>query len=596
MADSPEKNSEGVIKLTIYSEGSRLKDSIKIVSVEVDKAVNLIPVARIVMLDGDMPNKNFPISDTNDFEPGNKIKIAAGYKDDEKTIFEGVVVKHNLKITGDNYSRLYIECRDEAMAMAIGRRNANFIDVKDSAIFTKLVGGYAGLSISADATTTTHGEVVQYYCSDWDFLISRAEVNGLLVIVDDSEVSVEAPDVASAPVLKVTYGQDLMEFHAEIDARNQYSKVSGVSWDPSKLEIAEEVAAIVALNDQGNFKAADLAKVSKLDALKLQTPVSMETSALKDWAKSQQVKSSLAKVTGRMKFQGSAKAKVGKTIELLGVGDRFSGKVFVTAVKHTIEEGDWSTEVDFGLSPAWFAEKRDIVAPPASGLLPGVEGLHIGIVAKLDEDPEGQNRIKVNIPVLQAETEGVWARLSNYYASDGFGEFFIPEIGDEVILGYLNNDPSHPVILGSLYSSKHSPPYPLTADNFIKAIVTKSELKVEFDDENKVITIITPGANKIVISDKDKSILVQDQTNNKVELSTSGIKMSSPKDIALSADGKITLDAKGEISLTAKADLKASGLNIEHNANVGLTAKGGASAELSAGGTTTVKGAMVMIN
>ncbi len=596
MADSPEKNSEGVIKLTIYSEGSKLKDSIKIVSVEVDKAINLIPVARITMLDGDMPNKNFPVSDTNDFEPGNTIKIAAGYKDDEKTIFEGVVVKHNLKITGDNYSRLYIECRDQAMAMAIGRKNANYIDSKDSAIFTKLVGNYSGLSVSTDDTNTEHGEIVQYYCSDWDFLISRAEVNGFVVIVDDSDVSVKAPDVAGNPALKVTYGQDLMEFHAEIDARNQYSKVSGVSWDPSQLKVVEQVAAIETLNDQGNFKAADLAKVSKLTELKLQTPVKMETSALKDWAKSQQIKAGLAKVTGRMKFQGSAKVKVGTTIELLGVGDRFSGNVFVSGVKHTIEEGDWLTEVDFGLSPAWFAEKRDIVAPPASGLLPGVEGLHIGIVAQLDEDPEGLNRIKVNVPVLQAEAAGVWARLSNFYASNGFGEFFVPEIDDEVILGYLNNDPSHPVILGSLYSSQHSPPYPLTADNFIKAIVTKSKLKVEFDDENKVITIVTPGENKIIISDKDKSILVEDQTNNKIELSPSGIKIESPKDIAISADGKITLDAKGEISMTSKADIKASGLNIEHNANVGLTAKGGASAELSAGGTTTVKGAMVMIN
>jgi Rhs element Vgr protein len=595
MADSPEKNSEGVIKLTIYIDGAKLQDSIKIVSVEVDKAINLIPVARITVLDGDMPNKAFPVSDTDDFKPGNGIRIAAGYKDDEQTIFEGVVVKHNLKITGDNYSRLNIECRDAAMAMAIGRKNANFIDSTDSDIFSKLVANYSGLSIAAGTTTTTHKEIVQYYCSDWDFLISRAEINGFVVIVDDGAVSVDAPDV-SAAVLKVTYGQDLMEFHAEIDARNQYTEVSGVCWDPSTLEVVKEAAAIQTLNDQGNFSATDLAEVSGLDSFRLQTSANMEASALQDWAKSQQLKSSLAKITGRMKFQGSANAKVGSIIELAGVGDRFSGDVFVSAVRHSIEGGDWLTEVEFGLSPAWFAEKRDIVAPPASGLLPGVEGLHIGIVTKLDEDPEDQNRIQVRVPILEADTEGVWARLSNYYASSGFGEFFIPEVGDEVILGYLNNDPSHPVILGSLYSSIHKPPYPLTAENFIKAIVTQSELKVEFDDENKVITITTPGDNKIVISDKEQSITVQDETANKIELSTSGIKIDSPKDIKISAKGDISLDAVGDISLTAKSDLKAAGMNVEANANVGLTVKGGASAELSTGGTTTIKGSMVMIN
>jgi len=596
MADSPQKSSEGVIKLTIFSNGAKLKDSIKIISVEVEKSVNLIPVARITVLDGDMPNQEFPISDTDVFTPGSEIKINAGYQDQEETIFEGIVVKHNLKITGENYSRLHIECRDKAVAMTIGRKNANYVEVKDSDVFSKLVGNYGSLSVKADSTSTEHKELVQYYCTDWDFLLSRAEVNGSLVIVDDGAVSVAPPDVSSSPVLSVSYGQDIMEFHAEIDARSQYAKVKGVSWNPGTQEVVEELVGIESLNDQGNLSGSELSKVVGLDNFKLQTPIMMETTALKDWAKSQQVKSGLSRVTGRVKFQGSAKAKPGTLIQLSGVGDRFSGEVFVSAVRHEIVDGNWFSEIDFGMSPEWFAEKRDIVAPPASGLLPGVEGLHIGVVTQLDEDPESQHKIKVTVPVLQAETEGVWARLSNYYASSGFGEFFIPEIGDEVILGYLNNDPGHPIILGSLYSAKRKPPYPLTADNFIKAIVTRSDLKIEFDDENKVITIVTPEMNKIVISDKEKSILVQDQTGNKLELSTSGILIDSPKDISISAKGKISLDAMGEISMSSKADVKGSGLNIEFSADVGITAKGGASAELSAGGNTTVKGAMVMIN
>jgi uncharacterized protein involved in type VI secretion and phage assembly len=237
-----------------------------------------------------------------------------------------------------------------------------------------------------------------------------------------------------------------------------------------------------------------------------------------------------------------------------------------------------------------------VVAPPASGLLPGIEGLHIGVVKKLDEDPEGQNKVQVSVPVLQAETEGVWARLANFYASEGIGAFFVPEIGDEVLLGYLNNDPSHPVVLGSLYSSKRKPPYDLTADNFTKAIVTKSELKLEFDDEKKIITVITPSNNKIVISDDDKKIVMQDQNDNKVELSPDGIVLDSPKDISITAKGKISIDAVGEIAVSSKADVKIEGLNIDNNANVGFVAKGSASAELSASGQTTVKGAMVMIN
>ena len=107
---------------------------------------------------------------------------------------------------------------------------------------------------------------------------------------------------------------------------------------------------------------------------------------------------------------------------------------------------------------------------------------------------------------------------------------------------------------------------------------------------------MTPGKNTIVIDDDGKSILLQDQNDNKVELGSSGISLDSPKDIKISTKGKLTIDAVGEVGITSKADVKLSGLNINNDAKVGFVAKGSASAELSASGQTTVKGAMVMIN
>lgn len=596
MAESPNLNSSGVVKLTIVSSGSSISDAIGVVSVLVTKAINKIAQAKIVVLDGDMPTKDFPISNSDDFKPGNEIEIKAGYGDSEETIFKGIIIKHGIKISGDNYSRLVIECRDKAVAMTVGRKNANYIDSKDSDIIGTLIASYAGLTADVAATTVLYKELVQYYCTDWDFMLSRAEANGLLVCVDDASVAVKPPQVSGSPVLQVTYGEDLIEFHADIDARSQLTQVTGVSWDPKDQAIVEEQVAPQTLNSQGNLAAADLAAVLNLSDFRLQTAATLESAALKGWATGQQIKAGLARIRGRMKFQGSAKAKIGTQIALEGMGERFNGNLFVSVVNHEIVDGDWITEVEFGMSPEGFAEQRDLMAPPASGLLPGVEGLQIGVVMKLDADPEGQCKIQVSTPLLQAQTDGVWARLANFYASEAIGAFFIPEIGDEVVLGYLNNDPSCPVVLGSLYSSKRKPPYALTADNFTKALVTKSKLKIEFDDDKKIITLLTPGNNTVVLSDDGKSILLQDQNNNKVELSASGIVLDSPKDITISAKGKITLDAVGEIGITSKADVKIAGLNINNTANVGFVAKGNASAELSASGQTIVKGAMVMIN
>jgi Rhs element Vgr protein len=597
MATSPAISGGGsVVRLSVFSNGTAIPGTYQVISVSVKKAINKIPMAEVVVLDGDMPQKDFPISNADHFKPGQAIKINAGYGSQEETIFEGVVIKHGIKISGDNCSRLIVECRDKAVAMSIGRKNANYVDSKDSDIITTLIGNCSGLSSDVAATTAQHKELVQYYCTDWDFMLSRAEVNGLLVRVDGAKVTVKPPATDGTPSLKITYGNDLIEFHANIDARTQFSKVQAVSWDMKNQAIVQQQAAPSTLNEQGNLDSSALAKVIGLDSFCLQTPAPLECTVLKSWAEGQQIKAGLARIQGRMRFQGSAKAKAGELIELEGVGQRFNGKVFVSSVNHVVREGNWTTEVEFGMPQNWFAESRDLIAPPASGLLPGIEGLHLGVVKKLDADPEGQYKVQVSIPVMQAKTDGVWARLSTFYASDGIGAFFVPEIGDEVVLGYFNNDPSNPVILGSLYSSKRKSAYELTADNFKKAIVTKSKLKIEFDDDKKVITIVTPGNNQIVISDDGKSILLKDQTGNQAKLSEDGILLDSPKDIIISAKGKISLTATGNVEVDSKADIKAGATNISHAAKAGFTAKGNASAELSASGQTTVKGSMVMIN
>ena len=72
--------------------------------------------------------------------------------------------------------------------------------------------------------------------------------------------------------------------------------------------------------------------------------------------------------------------------------------------------------------------------------------------------------------------------------------------------------------------------------------------------------------------------------------------MNSPKDIILKATGKVNISGTAGIILKSDSDVKIDGLNIVNNAQVGFTAKGNATAEISASGQTTVKGSMVMIN
>jgi Rhs element Vgr protein len=559
--------------------------------------VNRIPTARIVLHDDSDIKKGprFVVSDGKLLAPGAAITIAAGFGVQRTTLFEGVVVRHGMRIASFGQGCLVVECRDKAVALTVGRKCANHLDQKDSDIIAKLAKA-ASLQAEVSDTGASHKELVQYDVSDWDFLLARAEVNGLVVLTEAGKLKVAAPDVASAAALCVTYGEDLDLFEGDLDARNQLAAVTGVAWDPGTQEVVEQRAAPATLNQQGDLDAATLAKVVGLPAWRLQSPLPLDADALKAWTAARQLKAALARVRGRVRFLGSALAKAGTLLEIKGTGARFAGSAWLSSVTHLISNGAWNTEAEYGLAPEALAERQALAAPLAAGLTAGVTGLQIGVVMKLDEDPAQQHKVQVKLPVTQAETAGVWARLASSYGSSGVGSFFIPEVGDEVLLGFLDSDPSHPVILGSLYSSKRAPPYALTAENNTKAVVTRSKLTIEFDEDKKVITVTTPGKQSIVLSDDAKSITLQDQTGNKVTLSPDGIALDSPKDIAITAKGKITLDATGEIGITSKADLKQSAMNIAASANAGFSAKGATSAELSASGQTTVKGAMVMIN
>jgi uncharacterized protein involved in type VI secretion and phage assembly len=285
---------------------------------------------------------------------------------------------------------------------------------------------------------------------------------------------------------------------------------------------------------------------------------------------------------------------------LQGLGDRFNGDYFISGVVHDLSMGNWLTEVSLGLSPAWFTEEPDVMAPPASGLLPGARGLFNGTVKQMYNDPDTQYRILVEVPLFDPNGAGIWARLSNFYSTSGAGAFFLPEVGDEVVLGFLNEDPRYPIILGSMYSGTKIKPFnglDPNQNNTLKAIVSKSGISVEFDDENKIFTINTPSNNTIILSDKDKKITMQDQNSNSIVMSSDGITITSPKTITLNASENLVLKgAQGITVQSSGGDVQTSGMNIKETAQSQYSAEGSLTAQVQGGTQLTLKGAMVMIN
>ncbi|MCA3168230.1 MAG: hypothetical protein ING22_06735 [Burkholderiales bacterium] len=150
-----------------------------------------------------------------------------------------------------------------------------------------------------------------------------------------------------------------------------------------------------------------------------------------------------------------------------------------------------------------------------------------------------------------------------------------------------------------MYSQKNKPYSDCTpnAKNSMKAIVSKSALRIMFDDENKILTLTTPDKNTLILDDKNKQIEVKDENGNSMVMSCSGITIKSDKDITLQAGQKVTIKGNLGVNIQSSAgDVDVNGININETANMQYVAKGGMTAAVQGGAELTLKAAMIMIN
>jgi Rhs element Vgr protein len=575
----PSEEPKSVATFTILSEGNEVSKTYQVLSIVVTKEVNRIPSATIIILDGEASKQSFEISNKDDFIPGKNIEIKAGYRAKEDTIFKGIVIKHGIKIRKTS-SVLIVECKDVAIKMTVNCKNKYFTDLKDSDMMEELISTYQ-IDNDVDVSTVTQKEIVQYNTTDWDMVLCRADANSLLCIANDGKLSIKKPDFTADTALTIQYGATVHDLDAEIDARYQLKGVKASAWNSTDQELITDVEAEdPGVPEAGNLSADTLSAVIGEEDFQLEHSGKLTDQELQQWANAKMLRHGLAKLRGSVTTDGTPAVIPGKMIELKGVGERFEGKLFVTGVRHEINKGDWKSSFQFGVKPEWFAQTYDVQQPLAGALLPAVQGLQIGVVTKLENDPDGEDRIMVKLPNISTQDDGIWSRVSTLDAGDKRGTFFRPEIGDEVIVGFINNDPRFAIILGMLNSSKK--PAPLTAAdaNNQKGYVSRSQMKFIFDDDKKTIDIETPAGNKVLISEDEKMIQLTDQNGNKITMNEDGIKLESIKDISMKASG----------------DVKMEGINANLKGSAQVKIEGSAGAEISSGGNTAVKGSIVQIN
>lgn len=545
-----------------------------LLSLSVHQEINRIPSATLVLVDGTVEKGTFAKSGSPQFAPGQKLDVQLGYQNQTKSVFKGLIVKHSVKASSSRPSVLGLECKDVAVHLTLVRKSRYFIEMKDKDVFREILNSHAGEGISigdlAD-TDVKHSELVQYHCTDWDFLVMRAEANGLVVKVTDGKISIVKPEKAMKADFDLRWGTDIIDIEAEIDARTHHADIAASTWDAVNGKMATEKGSgnvgglgaglgggLDAIASVGSALGIDLGteddKRHFPDVFyQNHTPQlfhggDMPTEALSSWAKAQQKRAELSQVRGRVQVRGQYYAPL-HTLALRKLAARFNGTHLVTGVLHQIHSGTWETDLQFGLSPQTFAETHaEIAMPDAAGLLPAIQGLHIGIVTKLEGDTVGGGyRVRVKLPFIAEQSgqkDGIWARMATLSAGKERGTVFRPELKDEVILGFINNDPNDAVILGALHSKPHAAPIEAKDGNPQQGYFAKKGMTLIFDDDKKSIELKTKEGFMVLLSESEGKIALVDKNKNSITLSSSGVSLVSKTNISIEAVGEVSIKGK----------------------------------------------------
>jgi uncharacterized protein involved in type VI secretion and phage assembly len=545
-----------------------------VVTVDVHEEVGRHGRLTLLVQNWDADTRAVRHSDEGPFKPGAAIAVSLGYHSELTTVFDGVIASLTAHFPRNGRPVLQVEGRARSILLDHPPRSRQLADVNDADVASAIAADY---DLSADtADGVTRPFVVSDRISDWEMLKRRAAELGWVTYVRGKTL-VLRPSAQRKDTIELDYTRSIVELHLTQDLTRAIDSAVGVAWDLDSLEAAEaDQSADAAGIDVGDRPSHDTAIGDAgwpLRTARLESPALAAADAADARAVAGERAAALAHYFGSGVVQGDPMLRCDGWVSIAGVGKRMSGPHYVTAARHRLAADGYLTEFQVGSPP--------VLVPPVAVTGPG---LALGVVEALD-DPESLNRVRVRLPWRADGGEGVWARLSNLDAGDGYGSVFVPAKGQEVLVGFIDGDPSSPVVLGSLYNGIQKPPVTTDPDkNPVRVVVTPDGHELRFEDgDNAAVTLASAKATKVVLNDKDSElVLMHGDSGNAVRLSADGIELTA---------------AKGDIILTSSAGtVKLDSLKLEAKASGPSKIESSATFDLKASGSLGLKGSLITIN
>lgn len=479
-------------------------------------------------------------------------------------------------------------------------RNKLFSRMKVSDWFSKVVGD-RGLNAKVDATSETFEQLVQRGENDWQFALRVLGQAGLHVFYDGREL--KALKKISGASYEMGYeiaATGLLEFSLRSTARPGKLKASVWSEGDAKkiLQSSSASASTSAKASHGMTKQAESASGTLFGiegnyvpalAPGSQSLLDQDAGSLRGaWF------ASLTRGYGRSDFFSLAP---GVIVEMKGFGAGLGGKFVITSVTHT-----WSSErLEYENSFECIPELS--VAPPRIARATPSHEVWTARVTSL-KDPESLGRVEVKF--LDFE-EGQWVRLSSFYLNEAGGWVCYPEIGDEVIVSFVDGDDRYPVILGSVLHPKALGEAQklvsaglMDEKNDFKVFRTRSGLRLTF--------IETVDGQKIELASAAEEVLLRlDASADKVKfeiVSEGDVSITAKKTCTVTADEDVTVTTKGNFTVKADKDIVLESANFTQKAQQKNAIEGGMETEVKGGSGSfkaaasgvDIKGPMIKLN
>ncbi|MDR5881224.1 phage baseplate assembly protein V [Caballeronia sp. LZ032] len=460
--------------------------------VEVLHRINSVPSARVVLT-----VQGNPLRDIFEDVEAEVARCAAGEpvslmlldaQEREHLIFKGVIEQQTMKADRER-TELTLRLRHDLEKLRNSHRSQVFQNMSQATVVGSLLAAQQIPATIADMDLRCE-QLVQFGCSDWRFIRERLSASGVWAFPSPERVVIAAPGIAFPTLIirqHALFDSDhvLMEDASwSFSERAQPEKLKTSTWDDHEQRLDTVSAKDVSLGT-GAF---DSARGNTINREPWQFSRSAPLGLQRTTALSHGLMLSLqaGRASGEFRINGTAEVDLGDTVSIEGYGKAFDGDGIVTAVRHHIDrEAGWRTTLTLGCDDM---SSEDV--PPAQ-----INGLHIGVVKSFKKDTGGMNRLQVHLPVLGDNSDPLWARLAKPYASDMSGFCFYPEPGDEVIVGFLDGDPSFPVIIGSMHNPKNRAPIDLDAKNDVKALIVGKQgmsSQLLFDSGEQRVDLSSP--------------------------------------------------------------------------------------------------------